>query len=68
MLTPDELQEGFRIGEFEVFPARGVLRRGDTEEAPEPLVFKLLMSLAARNGDVASKEDLIADLEQALAA
>ncbi|NIL93247.1 MAG: hypothetical protein GTO71_02135 [Woeseiaceae bacterium] len=62
MPRAEELQQGFRIGEFEVFPARGVLRHGDIEEVPEPLVFKLLMALAVRDGDVASKEDLVAEV------
>jgi hypothetical protein len=31
-----ELDKGFQIGDWEVYPARGVLRRGDREEMPEP--------------------------------
>ena len=62
MPTREELQQGFRIGEFEVLPGRGILRRGDSEDAPEPLVFKLLMALAVRDGDVASKDDLVAEV------
>ena len=52
MRTEEELQAGFRIGEWEVLPARRILRRGDEEIAPEPKVFGVLMSLARRDGDV----------------
>ena len=62
MPTNEELQDGFKIGDWEVLPAQGVLRCGDREETPEPLVFKLLMALATRDGNVASKEDLVAEV------
>ena len=62
MPTKEELQDGFKIGDWEVLPAQGVLRCGDREETPEPLVFKLLMALATRDGNVASKEDLVAEV------
>jgi DNA-binding winged helix-turn-helix (wHTH) protein/TolB-like protein/Tfp pilus assembly protein PilF len=57
-----ELDKGFQIGDWEVYPARGVLRRGDREEMPEPKVFQLLIALAARDGDVATKEDLVEEV------
>lgn len=59
---PRDLEQGFQIGDWEVYPARGVLRRGDQEEMPEPKVFKLLVALAARDGDVATKEDLVEEV------
>lgn len=62
MPTKEELQNGFKIGDWEVLPAQGMLRFGDREETPEPLVFKLLMALATRDGNVASKEDLVAEV------
>jgi len=58
----EELQDGFRIGDWEVLPGRRVLCHGDQEETPAPLVFKLLMALAVRDGDVASKEELVAEV------
>jgi len=57
--SKEELQAGFRIGDWEVLPGRGLLRRGDQEETPEPKVFKLLMALAQRDGEVATKAYLI---------
>jgi DNA-binding winged helix-turn-helix (wHTH) protein/TolB-like protein/tetratricopeptide (TPR) repeat protein len=60
--TKEELLQGFRIGDWEVFPARGILRCGDQEESPEPKVFELLMALAIRDGDVVTKEDLVAEV------
>ena len=62
MPTKEELQAGFKIGDWEVLPAQGMLRCGDREETPEPLVFKLLMALATRDGNVASKEDLVTEV------
>ena len=55
----EELEQGFQIGDWEVFPARGVLRCGEQEEMPEPKVLRLLLSLEVRDGDVATKEDLV---------
>lgn len=59
MLTRDELNKGFTIGEWEVLPARGELRRGDTVIQPEPKVLAVLLSLAARDGDVVTKDELV---------
>jgi len=57
--TKEELDKGFKLGDWEVLPSRGILRSGDEEERPEPLVFGLLLELAGRDGDLVSKEDLI---------
>jgi len=57
--TKEELDKGFKLGDWEVLPSRGVLRSGGLEERPEPLVFGLLLELASRDGDLVSKEDLI---------
>lgn len=59
MLSDDELQKGFEIGDWVVLPARGELRSGDQVVKPEPKVFQVLMALAARDGDVVSKDELI---------
>ncbi len=59
MPTKEELVKGFRLGDWEVLPSRGVLRSSDKEERPEPLVFGLLLELARRDGDLVTKEDLI---------
>ena len=54
--TKEELDRGFQLGEWEVLPARGVLRRGEQEERPEPKVFLVLLALAQGNGDLVTKE------------
>lgn len=59
MLSKEELQKGFHIGDWEVLPARHVLRRGDEEAQPEPKVFEVLMCLAMRDGDIVTKDELI---------
>ena len=33
MPTEDELRQGFRLGDWEVLPLRGVLRKGEHEDA-----------------------------------
>lgn len=62
MLTYEELKQGFRLGEWEVLPLRGVLRRGDQEERPEPLVFGVLIALAKRDGDLVTRDELVDEL------
>jgi len=62
MPSKEDLAHGFRIGDWEVYPARGVLRCGEREEIPEPKVFLLLVALAVRDGDVATKEDLVEEV------
>ena len=59
MTSEEELHKGFRLGEWEILPARGILRCGDREERPEPLVFKVLLALASRNGDLVTRDELI---------
>ena len=62
MPSTEELNKGFRLGDWEVLPSQRVLRQGDREENPEPKVFDFLMALARRDGDLASKQDLIDEL------
>ncbi len=59
MPTREELQGGFSIGEWEVLPARGILRRGDEEIRPENKPFLVLLALAQRDGDLVTNEELI---------
>jgi len=61
MPTEEELQAGFRMGDWLVLPARGVLRCGDREVRPEPLTLNVLLSLARRDGDLVTRDELIAD-------
>lgn len=62
MPTEDELRQGFRVGDWDVLPLRGVMRRGDHEEKPEPRVFGVLIALAKRDGDLVSRDELIDEL------
>jgi DNA-binding winged helix-turn-helix (wHTH) protein/TolB-like protein len=62
MLTEEQLREGFRIGDWEVLPLRGVLRNGEQEERPEPRVFGVLIALAKRNGDLVTRDELVDEL------
>jgi DNA-binding winged helix-turn-helix (wHTH) protein/TolB-like protein len=62
MPTEEELQKGFKLGEWEVLPGHGVLRRGDQEERPEPKVFAVLMAFAKRDTNLVSKQELIEEV------
>ena len=62
MPTLAELRSGFDLGDWVVLPAKGVLRLGDKEIRPEPRVFDVLLALAQRDGDVVSKDELIAEV------
>jgi len=60
--TKEELHKGFELGDWEVLPAKGILRCGDREEKPEPMVFSVLLALASRDGDLVTREELIDDI------
>ena len=62
MLTDEELRQGFTIGDWEVLPARGLLRSGRKEVAPEKKVFDVLMALARRDGDLVSNDEFVAEV------
>jgi DNA-binding winged helix-turn-helix (wHTH) protein/tetratricopeptide (TPR) repeat protein len=59
MPTEQELLEGFNLGDWEILPGKGVFRRGDQEERPEPKVFAVLIALAKRDKVLVTKQDLI---------
>jgi DNA-binding winged helix-turn-helix (wHTH) protein/tetratricopeptide (TPR) repeat protein len=60
--TPQELQNGFRIGEYLVEPRQNRLVRGDTEVRLESRVMDVLVCLAERAGEVVSRETLNAQV------
>jgi TolB-like protein/DNA-binding winged helix-turn-helix (wHTH) protein len=62
MPTKEELNRGFELGEWEVLPAQGVIRSGEHEEHPEPLVFGVLLALACRDGDLVTRDELVSEL------
>ena len=70
MPTSNELNNGFKIGDWEILPARGVFRFGEREERPSPIVLKVLLALARRDGDLAGSvrtllEQLVAESDAA---
>ena len=58
MPTQEELDRGYRIGEWEIIPGRRILKKGDEEVQPEPKVYGCLNSLALRDGDAVSRDEL----------
>ena len=59
MPTEEELNDGFNLGEWEILPGKGLLRRGDRVERPEPKVFAVLMALAKADTNLVSKDELV---------
>ena len=59
MPTEEELNDGFNLGEWEILPGKGLLRRGDQVERPEPKVYAVLMALAKANTNLVSKDELV---------
>lgn len=59
MPTEEELQGGFNLGEWEILPDQGVIRRGDTKVKPEPQTWRVLMVLAKYDGKLVTKENLV---------
>ena len=59
MPTEEELNDGFNLGEWEILPGKGLLRRGDQVERPEPKVFAVLMALAKADTNLVSKDELV---------
>ncbi|MBT8066967.1 MAG: winged helix-turn-helix domain-containing protein, partial [Gammaproteobacteria bacterium] len=59
MPEKEDLEKGFTIGDWDVLPGRGVLRRGEHEERPEPKVFAVLLSLAGRDGELVTRDELV---------
>jgi DNA-binding winged helix-turn-helix (wHTH) protein/TolB-like protein len=62
MIAEEELRHGFKLGEWEVLPLKGVLRKGGQEEKPEPRVFGVLLALAQRDGDLVTRDELVDEL------
>lgn len=59
MARTGDLRKGFRLGDWEVFPDLGMLRRGDTEEHVEPMVMDVLVVLADGAGDVVTTDRIV---------
>ncbi len=54
------LQRGFELGPWTVIPEHGLLRQGEVEEHLEPMVMDVLVVLASRQGNVVTKDQLVA--------
>lgn len=62
MPATDDYMRGFRVGEWQVLPERGLLERGGEQRHVEPLVMDVFVVLARHEGDVVTKDQLIADV------
>jgi DNA-binding winged helix-turn-helix (wHTH) protein/TolB-like protein len=56
--TPQDLQAGFRIGDSLIEPRQNRIVRGGNEVRVEPRVMDVLVCLAARAGEVVSRDTL----------
>lgn len=59
MLTEEELNKGFSLGDWEILPGHGEFRRGDQVERPEPKVYAVLMALAKRDTNLVTRQELV---------
>ena len=64
MPTIEELEAGFRLGDWEVLPSLRVIRRNGEDISPEPMAFDVLMALAKRDGALVSKDELYDEVWQ----
>ena len=58
----ESLQTPFLLGDWEVDPATGWIRRGESQQKLEPRVMDLLVVLARQPGGVLSREELEAQV------
>ncbi len=54
-----QLEAGFRLGDWQVLPLRSSIERGDETIRLEPGVMDVLMALARRNGDLVTRDQLV---------
>ncbi|MGB5623971.1 MAG: winged helix-turn-helix domain-containing protein [Gammaproteobacteria bacterium] len=54
-----ELDHGFRVGRWEIHPSRNSIADGEQAARVEPKVMGVLVELAARPGEVVTRNDLI---------
>jgi TolB-like protein len=55
---PASLEDGFRIGEFDIFPLQGRIAGPDAETRVQPKIADVLLHLAATPGEVVAREVL----------
>ena len=59
MPTTEELEAGFRLGDWEVLPSLRVIRRNGEDISPEPMAFDVLMALAKRDGALVTRDEFV---------
>ena len=59
-----ELERGFRIGRWDVYPLRNVVSRADASLRLESKAIQVLMVLARRPGEVVTRRDLLEEVWQ----
>lgn len=62
MPAADEYMRGFRVGDWQALPERGLLERNGEQRHVEPLVMDVFVVLARYSGDVVTKDQLIAEV------
>jgi len=55
----DSPQSGYRVGTWDVIPAKNLLKGQDQEYVLEPKVMDVLVHLAERQGEVVSRQQLL---------
>jgi DNA-binding winged helix-turn-helix (wHTH) protein/TolB-like protein/Tfp pilus assembly protein PilF len=64
MPTIEELNGGFDLGECEVFPLQGMMRRAQEEISLTPKNVGVLLALAKRDGNLITRDELIDEVWQ----
>lgn len=59
MPTIEELEAGFRLGDWEVLPSLRLMRRNGEDISPEPMAFDVLLALAKRDGALVTRDDFV---------
>ena len=64
MPTIEELNGGFNLGEWEIFPLQGLMRRAQEEISLTPKNVGVLLALAKRDGNLITRDELIDEVWQ----
>ncbi len=59
LIELDKLQQGFRLGEWDVLPQRASVRSAEGSQRLEPGVMRVLLALAQRDGDLVTRDELV---------
>ena len=64
MPTVEELNGGFNLGEWEILPLQGLMRRAQEETSLSPKNIEVLLALARRDGNLITRNELIDEVWQ----